>query len=987
MLDAISSDSTSLASLREATIAERNVQRLLSGGSAWQNVIPSYIYNAIANDTPRDDPVWKLNREPEETISELTPIIRSLTKRSQQYKQRLSDIGKKQHPWQMTKEEIEEPISYGDMKSVYGDHEDTERVYFRKGAPPASGRSFNTMENKHEAGVSAYVTPEVGSFAGFVDRPWYYGYGTVVGTGGDDEPLLKTNPKTWKKWPGHRKIVQEALNAGEDVPADVLKDYPRIKKNPLPEPRHEQATDLNAAITKAAGETDTSPTESQLASGNYRKGKVRVQGLELAIENPRGSIRRGPGWQVKLKDHYGYIKRVDKSEADGDHIDCFIGPTPESELVFIVDQNKPDGSFDEHKTMIGWTSAAEAKQAYLDNYSAGWKGFAAITPMTMEQFKAWLDSGDTSRAVAIRMEQAAFTESDHPRDDSGEFAKASSAAHKASDKANKSDKPEHHTAAAEAHSEAYQLAEPDSPEEKHHLDQQDYHEHRAVYLPEKRDAEAASRKAERTNTAEDHWDAHYAHGSAMNNGYGNTDEEYAEHERLMNHHEEAAGKSETAKERLQRRLEEHRQKNRAEQQRYEAKDAQGHEHAESGPKGGQFVSTGSGGGGKPDKPKGKDKPAKEKSQAIEPIDNDESDDDEPVKRPAIAKGKSVSAQREGKGKDARIVMSDGSTAPPHITPAMIPPAWENVQVYPDPDSEVWVKATMTGKNGKTSGKAVYKPSYEAEMQAAKFTRVNMMQGEIGDIDAKIQSDRNDPKWKDAADAAFLMREQATRPGSESDTKGLAKHYGREMTADNVVITPAKGKGAAKVALKFGDDVIPVKDAGTAAEIQRRLDAGESLEDSTYWLKSHGATTLEGRNVVEAPDGVRLQFVGKEGVWHDHLVENPELAKMLVERKATAKERGGKLFGANDSKVSDYVKTLDHGRISPKDLRTNRANEIAAAEVKKLGDTPPKDAAEAKARKMAVATTVSRKLGNRPQQCIESYIDPSVWSHPAFTGAA
>ena len=378
------------------------------------------------------------------------------------------------------------------------------------------------------------------------------------------------------------------------------------------------------------------------------------------------------------------------------------------------------------------------------------------------------------------------------------------------------------------------------------------------------------------------------------------------------------------------------------------------------------------------------KPTTEKEAAEEDREGEE-EESEPAKRPAVAKGQSAAAHREGKGKDAKIVMEDGSEAPAHITPAMIPPAWKNVQIFTDPDSEVWVKATMPGKNGKKdAGKGVYKPSYEAEMAAAKFARKNAMQAEIKEIDSKIHSDRANPKKKDAADVAFLMREQATRPGSEADTKGVAKHYGKPVTADDFIVTAPKGKGPAKVALKVGEETIPVKDQGTADEIQRRIKAGESLEDSTFWLKSHGATTLEGRHVVESPDGVRLQFVGKEGVWHDHLIANPQLASMLLARKESAGD-AGKLFGVNDTKAAAYVKTLDHGRLTPKDLRTNRANEIAAEEAGKF-DGPPKDSDEGQARKMAVATTVSKKLGNQPEMCIERYIDPSTWLHPAFTSA-
>ena len=376
----------------------------------------------------------------------------------------------------------------------------------------------------------------------------------------------------------------------------------------------------------------------------------------------------------------------------------------------------------------------------------------------------------------------------------------------------------------------------------------------------------------------------------------------------------------------------------------EGRDDSGHEHAPAGnSKGGQFTSQGGGSGSQ----------------------------DEPSKRPAESKGTSTAARREGTGKNARVLLADGSEAPSHITPAMIPPAWKDVQVFTDPNSEIYVKA----KDAKGQSKTVYKPSYEARQQAAKYVRIREMLKEGEMIGGQIQEARKQEKFRDVADCAWLINEQATRPGSEADTKGLAKHYGQAMSADNVVVAPAKGKGPAKVALKFGDDVIPVKDAGTAEEIQRRIASGESLEDSTFWLKSHGATTLEGRNVVKSKDGVRLQFVGKEGVWHDHLISDPKLATMLTERS----KKGGKLFGVSDSQLSAFTKSLDHGRFSPKDFRTKRANELAVEQIKRIGEGSPKDDAERKSRIKQVAEVVSAKLGNRWQQAVESYINPAVWS--------
>lgn len=197
--------------------------------------------------------------------------------------------------------------------------------------------------------------------------------------------------------------------------------------------------DLAERIAKAEKKTARRPSDAQKEAGNYRKGKCRLHGMEVSIENPAGSTRSGrnshtgESWSVKLPYAYGYIRRTE-SEADGDHVDVFLGPDPDSEIVFVVDQTKPGTwtQFDEHKCMLGWKSAAEAKQAYLDSYSEDWGGFEAITPMTMGQFKAWLEKGDTGSRVAgqsvakYAKGHGQWNESDHPRgqpENAGEFAK------------------------------------------------------------------------------------------------------------------------------------------------------------------------------------------------------------------------------------------------------------------------------------------------------------------------------------------------------------------------------------------------------------------------------------------------------------------------------------------------------------------------------------------------------------------------------------
>lgn len=151
-----------------------------------------------------------------------------------------------------------------------------------------------------------------------------------------------------------------------------------------------------AEVERAAAETDVSPTQAQAEAGNYRKGKVRLNGFEIAIENPKGSTRRGTGpdgteWESKMAHHYGDIKGT--IAADGDNLDVFVGDNPGSQRIFIVDQVNEDGSFDEHKVMLGFDSLEEARQGYLANYDEGWQGLGEITETGVEGLKGWLRDG------------------------------------------------------------------------------------------------------------------------------------------------------------------------------------------------------------------------------------------------------------------------------------------------------------------------------------------------------------------------------------------------------------------------------------------------------------------------------------------------------------------------------------------------------------------------------------------------------------------
>jgi len=128
------------------------------------------------------------------------------------------------------------------------------------------------------------------------------------------------------------------------------------------------------------------------------EGMKQYHGLDVVIETPKGQRRVGLWWRHTLPADYGYIEST--TGADGDEMDCYVGPDVESPLAFVIDQNKLDSDrFDEHKVMLGYNSMDEAKQAFLQGHNYGKQIFRGITPMTMIDFKRWLAKGDRKKPL------------------------------------------------------------------------------------------------------------------------------------------------------------------------------------------------------------------------------------------------------------------------------------------------------------------------------------------------------------------------------------------------------------------------------------------------------------------------------------------------------------------------------------------------------------------------------------------------------------
>lgn len=158
--------------------------------------------------------------------------------------------------------------------------------------------------------------------------------------------------------------------------------------------------DLGEKIAKEEEKVDVNPTEKQKEAGNYKKGHVQVGTFNVTIENPKGSVRSGVDangnkWETEMHNTYGYIRGTEG--ADGDHIDVFLSDDIDGwngRKVYVIDQYNPDGTFDEHKVMLGFNDVDEAKSDYLANYEKGWEDGRRIDVSTtnLEDFEKWIAS-------------------------------------------------------------------------------------------------------------------------------------------------------------------------------------------------------------------------------------------------------------------------------------------------------------------------------------------------------------------------------------------------------------------------------------------------------------------------------------------------------------------------------------------------------------------------------------------------------------------
>ena len=197
--------------------------------------------------------------------------------------------------------------------------------------------------------------------------------------------------------------VSDLATEGTDAPQTTIsstgKDTPQ--NSAVQTSGQENAeTSLQSEVTRAEQQTNAEPTEGQKEAGNYKKGRVKIGPFDVVIEQPRGSVRsgvdaNGKAWETTMQNTYGYFGGT--KGVDGDAIDVFLGNDLDGwdgTTVFVVDQYNPDGSFDEHKVMLGFNSQEEAEAAYFANYEADWAKThrTEVTAVPLADFNEWVKS-------------------------------------------------------------------------------------------------------------------------------------------------------------------------------------------------------------------------------------------------------------------------------------------------------------------------------------------------------------------------------------------------------------------------------------------------------------------------------------------------------------------------------------------------------------------------------------------------------------------
>ncbi|HVY39912.1 MAG TPA: DNA topoisomerase IB [Polyangia bacterium] len=305
-------------------------------------------------------------------------------------------------------------------------------------------------------------------------------------------------------------------------------------------------------------------------------------------------------------------------------------------------------------------------------------------------------------------------------------------------------------------------------------------------------------------------------------------------------------------------------------------------------------------------------------------------------RPGIRRQATGKKVRQGKRFVPQFVYLDAqgrrlhdADAEERIRKLVIPPAWTDVWICPDPNGHI----QATGRDARGRKQYRYHPRWREERDGTKYSRMIAFGQSLPQLRRRIAADLRLPglpRRKVLATVVRLLETTFMRVGNEE--------YARTN-------------------------------------------------------KSFGLTTLKDRHVDIRPSEVRFHFRGKSGVMHDVAVHDRAVARIVRKcRDLPGQElfqyldEDGKPATIDSADVNEYIREATGHDFTAKDFRTWAGTVLAALalqEVDAAAELLAGRGRKARPRKPGprdVARAIERvaqRLGNTPAVCRKCYVHPDV----------
>ncbi|GAA1757315.1 DNA topoisomerase IB [Luedemannella helvata] len=255
-----------------------------------------------------------------------------------------------------------------------------------------------------------------------------------------------------------------------------------------------------------------------------------------------------------------------------------------------------------------------------------------------------------------------------------------------------------------------------------------------------------------------------------------------------------------------------------------------------------------------------------------------------------------------------------------IEALVIPPAWRDVWICPDPAGHI--QAVGTDAAGRRQ--YLYHRVWRDRRDRRKFARVATVADRLAAVRRKVTQDLSDKR---------LTRKRVLALAVRLIDQGL---------------------------FRVGSDQYAAGDEPT-----------------------YGIATLECRHVSAGRDTMRFRFCGKGGIEHDISIRDPKAAVTVrallrvrgpAERLLAYRSTSG-MRPLHASDINTYLAKAAGAPITAKDLRTWHATVRAATALSKAGR--PSSATHRRRVISQVVKSVAEDLGNTPTIARASYVDPRV----------